>query len=316
MTDIGYSDFRTQIMTIKELVDMWQCYGNESRESITYNITSVQRSRYIEAVLIGMPLQSVYVDDTSGEWLYVSGGERIKAYVEYCLNLYPLKSLYFKQEVYGERFFSELSNLAKQKILSTQIQVHVLNPGLSKQERFGIYVCLKPRLDANTFKSCRRRIFPELYSIVEDIAKDVVQGNFILNRRKSNIEYEICHLLVFIWFNEINDEEPNANMDLLANIFLEDIRNQSFMFKMKRRIISTLIETREVRSIMRYGHIAQDLFNAVRFFMSERIIDENTFIEAYQYTLSENIELTDDFASLSHRLENILHYLRQNNYDR
>lgn len=303
-------------MTVKELVDIWQCYGNESRESITYNITSVQRSRYIEAVLIGMPLQSVYVDDTSGEWLYVSGGERVKAYVEYCLDLYPLKSLYFKQEVYGGRFFSELSNLAKQKILSTQIQVHVLNPGLSKQERFGIYMCLKPRLDANTFKSCRRRIFPELYSIVEDIAEDVVQDNIIMNRRKSNIEYEICHLLVFIWFNEINDVEPNANMDLLANVFLEDTSNQSLIFKNKKRIVSTLIEARDVIPIIRYGHIAQDLFNAVRFFMPEKIIDKNTFIEAYRYSLSENIELTEDFTSLSHRLKNILYFLRHNSYDR
>lgn len=309
MRKIGYSDFRTQIMTIKELINLWEYHNMTSRESATFFISRAQRSRYVEAVLIGMPLQSVYVDDSTNEWLYISGGERVQSYVEFCKNVYPLSSLYFKDEMYGDLYFYQLSNLAKQKILNTQIQIFVLNPGLTRHERFGIYLCLKPRLDTETLKSCRKKIYPEHYYLVEDIAKDIIM-NRGLHTRSSNayLENEICHLLAIINYRVFVDCDNKISIDYATNELLEDEEIVNLVGVFRQDIILTLLETKSNR-IMRYGVLVQDIYNAVQFFSPQRKIDEDTFLEAYRYTSERNHDVKDDIAIINKLIMTIQNYI-------
>lgn len=306
--DIGYSDFRTQIMTIKELVNLWDNYAVSNRESAVFDISRTQCSRYIEAILIGMPLQSVYVDDSMGEWYYISGGERVQSFVEFCNDVYPLNSLYFKEDLYGGLYFSELSNLAKQKILTTHIQVFVLNPGLTRQERFGIYMCLKPRVDSEALKSCRRKIYPEYYYLIETIAREIKDKMGLRNRSTANLESEICHLLVLINYKMFLNYGRTVSMDFAANELLGSGDIISIINALRLDIIY-LLSNERYSKLQRYSVLVRDMYNAARFFAPKLGIDEERFLEAYRYTGLRDSDYKDDVATISNRIQRILNYI-------
>lgn len=307
--NIGHSDFRTQIMTIKELLYLWNYQNMPRRASSILNISRTQRSRHIEAILIGMPLQSVFVDDTMGKWDYISGGERIQSYVEFCNDAYPLSSLYFKEDLYGGLYFSELSNLAKQKILTTQIQVFVLNPGLTRQERFGIYICLKTRLDSETLRSCRKKIYPEYYYLIEDMANEVIECLGIRIRNNAYIENEICHLLALANYRRFLNYRRIVSLDFAANDLLGTEEIVSIVKDLKYNIVVTLSKTRSIRP-QRYGTIIQDIYNAVCLFTPRHQITEELFLEAYRNTNLQDSNDRDDVATISNRINSILNYIK------
>lgn len=64
ISDIRYNDFRRQIMTVEEVVKNWDQYGSNRRTSYASHSYSEQRSRIIETLLIGMPQQPIFIDDT------------------------------------------------------------------------------------------------------------------------------------------------------------------------------------------------------------------------------------------------------------
>ena len=84
ISDIQYNDFRRQIMTVEEIVEKWGQYGGSRRLSFSEHSYSEQRSRIIETLLIGMPQQPIFIDDTEYEWNVIDGEERLKAECIFC----------------------------------------------------------------------------------------------------------------------------------------------------------------------------------------------------------------------------------------
>ena len=220
ISDIRYNDFRRQIMTVEEVVKKWEQYGTIRRVSPSDYSYSEQRSRIIETLLIGMPQRPIFIDDTEYEWNVIDGEERVKAYVDFCTGRLKLTSLYFKMNQYEGKTIDDLSILARKNILNSEITVNVLNPGLSRQERFGIYACLKPRLDSDTLSACRKKIFSPNYNEIVNLAS-VIQRALNIQKRTTVLENEICHLLVAIDYNSSDYHEDRYHIDVSANAILE-----------------------------------------------------------------------------------------------
>lgn len=266
ISDIQYNDFRRQIMTVEEIV--WKCkrYGGSRRPLSSDYSYSEQRSRIVETLLIGMPQQPVFVDDTEYEWNVIDGEERVKAYFDFCTGRLKLTSLYFKMNQYEGKTINDLSLLAQKNILSTEIIVNVLNPGVSRQEKFGIYACLKPRLDSDTLSACRKRIYVPNYSEIVNLAK-TIQCGLYLQRRISVLENEICHLLVAIEYKSSNYQENRYHIDVAANAILEREDFPRFFMRHANKIAETLRKTLPKGRSLRHSIIKQgvDYLNALTF---------------------------------------------------
>ena len=244
--NIGYNDFRTQIMTVEDLLYRFNETDATTSVSLFRRPTQAQSSRIIESVLLGMPQPMLYIDDTNEEQVVIEGAERMYAYYAFCKKGLRLSSLYFKKDQYEGRSFPDLSPLAQSNILNTKITVNVLNPGLTPHERFGIYLCLKSRIDATSLQWCRTKIFGRKYQWIRDLARSVS-----MTRRTETIESLICYLLVGKYNQLFLKDGRQTQIDAAANLIMEHVYDGGFesgikddfrqllisFFKQRRQII-------------------------------------------------------------------------------
>ena len=220
---IGYNDFRTQIMSVEDL--LYRFNETDATNSVTLfrRPTQAQSSRIIESVLLGMPQPVLYIDDTNEEQVVIEGAEHMYAYYAFCKKGLRLSSLYFKKDQYEGRTFLELSPLAQSNILNTKITVNVLNPGLTPHERFGIYLCLKSRIDATSLQWCRTKIFRNEYQWVRNLAKNVSK-----TKRTESVESMICYMLVGKYYEMFLGGDRLTQIDAAANLIMEQVYNGGF----------------------------------------------------------------------------------------
>jgi len=239
-------------------------------------------------LLIGMPQQPIFIDDTEYEWNVIDGEERVRAYVEFCTGRLKLSSLYFKMSQYEGKTFDDLSLLAQKNVLNTEITVNVLNPGLSRQERFGIYACLKPRLDSDTLSACRKRIYGPIYGEIVNLSKTIQRGLY-LQRRTSVLENDICHLLVAIDYKSSDYQKNRYHIDVAANAILEREDFPQFFNQHANKIAETLRKTLTGGRSLRHSIIKQgvDYLNALTFMRGN--VDEARLDEELRRLQKEKI---------------------------
>ena len=238
--NIGYNDFRTQIMTVEDLLFRFNETDATSSVSLFRKPTQAQSSRIIESVLLGVPQPVLYIDDTNEEWVVIEGAEHMYAYYAFCKKDLRLSSLYFKKGQYEGRTFPELSPLAQSNILSTKITVNVLNPGLTPHERFGIYLCLKSRIDATSLQWCRTKIFGKEYQWIRNLAKSIS-----MTGRTESIESLICYMLVGNYYQKFLEGETLTQIDAAANLIIEKVYNGGFeggIADAFRKVLTSFIE--------------------------------------------------------------------------
>ena len=301
ISDIRYNDFRRQIMTVEEVVMNWEHFGAIRRTGHPDHSYSELRSRIIETLLIGMPQPPVFIDDTEYEWTVIDGEERVKAFYDFYTGRLKLTSLYFKMNQYEGKTIDDLSLLARKNILNTEIMVNVLNPGLSRQERFGIYACLKSRLDSDTLSACRKKIFAPNYSEIVNLAS-IVQRELGIQRRTAVLENEICHLLVAIDYKTSDFHEERFHIDVAANAILEREDFASLFTDNANKIAETLRKTLQKDRYVRYAIYKQgvDYLNALTYIRGD--VNERWLVDELKQMIREkrlqpNVNSVDQFYS-------------------
>ena len=240
--NIGYNDFRTQIMTVEDLLYRFNETDATTSVALFRRPTQAQSSRIIESVLLGMPQPMLYIDDSNEEQVVIEGAERMYAYYAFCKKGLRLSSLYFKKNQYEGRKFPDLSPLAQSNILNTKITVNVLNPGLTPHERFGIYLCLKSRIDATSLQWCRTKIFGRKYQWIRDLARSVS-----IMRRTETIESLICYMLVGKYYQLFLKDGGLTQIDAAANLIMEQVYDGGFESGIKDDFRQVLISYFEQR---------------------------------------------------------------------
>lgn len=215
---IGYNDFRTQIMSVEDLLYRFDETDATSSVAQFRKPTQAQSSRIIESLLLGMPQPVLYIDDTNDEQVVIEGAEHLYAYYAFCKKGLRLSSLYFKKNQYEGRTFSMLSPLAQSNILNTKITVNVLNPGLTVHERFGIYLCLKSRIDAKSLQWCRSKIFGKKYQWIKNLAKSVSETRWM-----ESVESMLCYMLVGYYYQYFLEGNKLTQIDAAANLMIEQV---------------------------------------------------------------------------------------------
>lgn len=246
--NFGHNDFRTQIMTVEDLLLR---YGKSDTLSSALSFrkpTVAQSSRIIESVLLGMPQPMIYIDDTNSKGVIIEGAEHLYAYYSFCNNGMELSSLYFRMLQYEGKSFSGMSPLAQSNILNTRIIVNVVNPGLTPHERFGIYMCLKSRADATSLRWCRSMIFEKEYQWIKELAKDVSRS-----KRTEALENSICYMLVGSYYELFLNGEDRNHIDVAANFLMEMVYKRGLIPSLRddfRRVLEEYFTLSPIRPIV------------------------------------------------------------------
>lgn len=222
----AYNDFRTQFFTIEELIQ-----GMRVKDIIKLPIpvpvtnpwNTEQNSRFIETILIGQPQSALFFDGSLPQWMVLNGYKRLKALYFFCDNKYALKGIFFYNDKYENKFFSELPLFIQRKILNYRFQVHILNPGLSDQIRYGIYTSLFD-IPSNQIKNyCRSIIYNKNFSILTNACLRL-KSEFHINPKNYSLEELAGNLLVFLLYRQNLLPAINglydSNMELLTNRLL------------------------------------------------------------------------------------------------
>lgn len=222
----AYNDFRTQFFTVEELIQ--DMYDNHIKElpipvPVMNQWNIEQNSRFIETILIGQPQSALFFDGSLPQWTVLNGYKRLKALYSFCDNRYALKGIFFYNDKYENKFFSELPLFIQRKILNYRFQVHILNPGLSDQIRYGIYTSLFD-IPSNQIKNyCRSIIFDKNFSILADACQEL-KNEFLINPENYSLEELAGNLLVFLLYKQKLLPAINglydSNMELLTNRLL------------------------------------------------------------------------------------------------
>lgn len=219
--NIQYSDFRLQIMTVEELLSYISHTSIPHLLARGRRTSREQRSWLIEALLLNIPQMPFFIDDTREDWIVIEGIERMDALYSFCSDKLPLTSTYFRTGMYEGKTFSSLSLFEKSKILNTKVEIYAINPGLSGQERFGIYMCFKSRNDATAASWCRSRIYPEKYAGIERLARKINSQLRGYTGSSDAMENRICHLLLGIHYKSYLDNGDIHHIDHAINSFFE-----------------------------------------------------------------------------------------------
>ena len=200
----AYNDFRTQFFTAEELI---QGMINQSIIKLPIplpvrNKWSVeQNSRFIETILTVQPQSALFFDGSLPQWTILDGYKRLEALFFFFHNKYALKGIYFYNDKYESKFFSELPLFIQRKILNYRFQVHILNPGSSDQIRYGIYTSLFD-IPSNKIKNyCRSIIYGKNFTILADACKEL-KAFFQINPNHYSLEELAGNLLVFLLFKQ------------------------------------------------------------------------------------------------------------------
>ncbi|HJD75818.1 MAG TPA: hypothetical protein K8W04_07165 [Bacteroides reticulotermitis] len=230
---VDFSDFRNQFFTVEELLDIvWGKLKNKptSMEKAFSTWSVEKKSRFIESLMLNLPVQTFYFDGSLDDWFVIDGGKRLKAIRQFIEGKFALQSLFFLGERYENCYFSDLPLSTRRKILNYKLQAYILNPGTHPQVRFGVYTNLLSKSLKSVNSACRLIIFNEGFSLIRALCGQwrynmrSASGTMAIQRHE--LEDLVGHLLVFRMNREgyYTEQEKFINIEVLVNSLLMNSR--------------------------------------------------------------------------------------------
>ena len=180
--------FRKQILVCEQILDMidkdslrfvGHTYGTNSRWDIGL------KSMFIYQLLSGFQVPELMFDGSEKNWYVITGERQLK-----CIYEYIKGSLILSEEALGEfkkyKCFGELPLMLKRKLLNTEFFVTVLNPGVTRSDRYRIYEMGSVTEGSSDLWAVAKFVFPEGYNNLERIVDNIILSypNIKQNRRQ------------------------------------------------------------------------------------------------------------------------------------
>ena len=168
--------FRKQILVCEQILDMidkdslrfvGHTYGTNSRWDVGL------KSMFIYQLLSGFQTPELMLDGSEKNWYVITGERQLK-----CIYEYINGSLTLSEEALGEfkkyKRFEELPLMLKRKLLNTEFFVTVLNPGVTRSDRYRIYEMGSVTEGSSDLWAVAKFVFPEGYNNLERIADNII----------------------------------------------------------------------------------------------------------------------------------------------
>ena len=102
---------------------------------------SVQKSRFIESLMIKIPIPAFYFDGSQKPWRVIDGLQRLHTIRSFINNEFKLIGLEYLQKECKELFYRDVDfpRYLKNRILSAEIIAYVINPGTPNNVKHNIF---------------------------------------------------------------------------------------------------------------------------------------------------------------------------------
>ena len=168
--------FRKQILVCEQILDMidkdslrfvGHTYGTNSRWDIGL------KSMFIYQLLSGFQTPDLMLDGSEKNWYVITGERQLK-----CIYEYITGSLTLSEKALGEfkkyKRFEELPLMLKRRLLNTEFFVTVLNPGVTRSDRYRIYEMGSVTEGSSDLWAVAKFVFPEGYNNLERIVDTII----------------------------------------------------------------------------------------------------------------------------------------------
>lgn len=168
--------FRKQILVCEQILDMidkdslkfvGHTYGTNSRWDVGL------KSMFIYQLLSGVQTPELMLDGSEKNWYVITGERQLK-----CIYEYITGSLTLSEKALGEfkkyKRFEELPLMLKRKLLNTEFFITVLNPGVTRSDRYRIYEMGSVTEGSSDLWAVAKFVFPEGYNNLERIVDNII----------------------------------------------------------------------------------------------------------------------------------------------
>ena len=181
--------FRKQILTCELILNMIEkdslrfvghTYGTNSRWDIGL------KSMFIYQLLSGFQIPELMFDGSEKNWYVITGERQLK-----CIYEYITGSLTLSEEALGEfkkyKRFEGLPLMLKRKLLNTEFFVTVLNPGVTRSDRYRIYEMGSVTEGSSDLWAVAKFVFPDGYNNLERIVDSIILSYSSIKQNKRQI---------------------------------------------------------------------------------------------------------------------------------
>lgn len=142
-------------------------YGTNSRWDVGL------KSMFIYQLLSGVQTPELMLDGSEKNWYVITGERQLK-----CIYEYITGSLTLSEKALGEfkkyKRFEELPLMLKRKLLNTEFFITVLNPGVTRSDRYRIYEMGSVTEGSSDLWAVAKFVFPEGYNNLERIVDNII----------------------------------------------------------------------------------------------------------------------------------------------
>ncbi len=132
MYSSDYVSFRTQSMSVKQLIDRIDYERIIFRDNVFRKYTNRDApscySSFIESVMMDLPLLPLVFDGSHNPWYIMDGEKRLQAIWNFANNKFALKNIFYSR-LPENVYFNEMSPFLKHHFLKSEVPCYIINPG-------------------------------------------------------------------------------------------------------------------------------------------------------------------------------------------
>jgi hypothetical protein len=207
-----------------------------------------QKSRFIESILIGIPIPSIFIQQREdGVWEIIDGLQRISTILEFVgllkdkspQPLIKTKFLFKLEGVYFKKFKEEIENYFSKEIQlifkRVPLDIKIIKRESDSTTKYELFDRLNSGGSRLTEQEIRNAIFliekPFAINLVHELAKqDNFQNSIALSDKDINNAYDEEIVLRFFAYTEVPEkfsEYGNSVKDFLDNYLRNDIKEEN-----------------------------------------------------------------------------------------
>jgi hypothetical protein len=190
----------------------------------------IQKSRFIESLMIKLPIPMFYLDGTIKPWRVIDGLQRLNTIVSFLSNEFKLKSLEYLEKDCEDLYFKDeqFPGFLKERILNAELTAYVISPGTPEDVKYNIFQRINTgglKLNGQEIRNAIFKGKPVQFTkelAAAEIFKKATNGK-VTPRRMIDREY----VNRFIAFQVFNYEDYSGKMDLFLSEALFDLYHRS-----------------------------------------------------------------------------------------
>ncbi len=182
------------------------------------------KSRFIESIIIRIPLPAFYIDGTNEEnWLVVDGLQRLSALKQFIGNNLQLTGLEYLGNELDGKTYQELPRKYQRRIEETQVTVYLIAPGTPAKVKYNIFKRINTGGERLTNQEIRHALNPgKVLKLLAELAKspeftNVIQLGESRIKRMDDREFVLGALAVMLTSNSYKNYANSGREEFLDN---------------------------------------------------------------------------------------------------